>query len=572
MPGLPNSARRAGGADSAVPCTFDLLSDDLVHVVAGEVMRFDAALLFLQLLAEAEASRRSVVALMLTCTRLARVISSDSSPLATELRARAMTKIVPRAPSAPFAFSKQIDRELTSRQQLRMLKGAQVAMACHCAMDCCRRIQKAFNSDLANDMVSPGKGCRGRLVAAMESCSLMAPCSSGTAAFAYRRKKRKKLRVEGRGKRYEDELVRIEASDKGTFVETSCLLVDSSDMSSPLFMRSSADGQAVLWVCAAHDVDEEIPFGCAFVWEKNWTAGCRIEPPDMLRPYALSAQDAWFMQDEDNVTLIVVAWSTNFFHPSGHLVGSSDARDRGTYLFATYSIASGVVEECSVGLPICDASLLGCSPTHSGCEVLALVTRESSTTPRRRTTVLHDFRSAIANIVPHNVPSRNGPVAAAISPTGDCVVALHKTEYKRWVANVQVRTSEDGFTPVQKLDLSTCLALHPRDETPFMQSDLVKASFRLGCSPCGRYFYVHDARPLFGERAAAKGLVVVDMAARMDRTQSLRALPMFPADEQAPRSVCWTDAGIWLMPPGTDEHGSIGARGGALCLLSHARP
>jgi hypothetical protein len=138
------------------------------------------------------------------------------------------------------------------------------------------------------------------------------------------------------------------------------------------------------------------------------------------------------------------------------------------------------------------------------------------------------------------------------------------------VVNVQVRGADCSFTPVQKLDLSPWLALSPSSDATEMHHDLVKAVFRLQFSPCGRFFCVHDTRPLFGERAAANGLVVVDMALRMDRTQTLRAFPMFPTDDQAPRSVSWTESGLWLMPPGTDDNGSIGARGGAICLVSGA--
>jgi hypothetical protein len=571
------------GNPAGISGLFDVLSDDEIMLIAAELMRVTDTLGGLEYLSRVEAGRKAAVSLMLACKRISALMGKGDSPQAAELRARAMTKIMPRSPGSPLAFSEQVERETRACAQLRFLRAAQRAMACHCAKACCLNIQKAFNKDVsrgcpsaprrASEAVAP-KAPPSRLVPATESCSLLAPSSSGTAAFAYRRKRVSKLgsHGEGRGKRYEDEIVRIElagASPRGAQVkEAARVLVEEEDTSSPLFMRSSADGSAVAWVCAAHEVDaqQEVPFSRAFVWDSSWGAHCALPPPDGCAPQLLSAQDAWFVE-EDGRPLVVVAWSTDFFHPSGHHVGSWSNPGREIYVFATYSMGDGCAELCSEGLVHQDACLISCSPARGGGEVLALVKREDSYSPRHRYTVLHDVRSEATIRVPHNVPSEKGPLCAAISPTGDCVVAMHKTE-RSLMVNVQVRSSDSGFTPVQKLDLSPWLALSPWNGSSPMHSDLVKASFCVRFSPCGRFFYVQDTRPLFGEKAAAHGLVVVDMARRMDRTQFLRAFPMFPTDEQAPRSVDWTEAGFWLMPPGTDSNGSIGARGGALCLVS----
>ena len=573
----PSQPARCGWAS----CLFDMLSDDAILLVAAELMAIQRpnSPCQMEYLSQAEAGRRSAVALGITCKRLLAVIKNNSSPQAVELRARAATKIMPRHAGSALAFSDQVGREARSRDQLRVLREAQRAMACHCAKACCLNIQKAFNRDLARGKpVGAGAAAAkrpvsGRLVPVLESCSLLAASSNGSSGFAYRRKRVSKTGChgEGRGKRYEDEILRIElrtGSQKGAEAkEVSRVLVEQDDRSSPLFMRSSADGRWAVWICATHEVDadQEVPFSCAFAWDSSCSASCVLRPPDGCAPELLSAQDAWFMEEGDK-TLVVVAWSTDFFHPSGHHVGSWANPGRESYLFATYSLVDGAAELCSEGLLHEDSCLISCSPTRSGNEALALVKREGGYSPRHRYTVLHDVCTECTSRIPHNVPSEKGPVCAAISPMGDCVVAMHKTE-RSLMVNVQVRTSVSGFTPVQKLDLSPWIALCPWKE-PDMLSDLVKASFCVRFSPCGRFFYVQDTRPLFGEKAAAHGMVVVDMALRMERAQSLRAFPMFPTDEQAPRSAEWTDAGFWLMPPGTDSNGSIGARGGALCLLS----
>tara|TARA_B110000046_G_C12783284_1_gene309934 strand:+ start:91 stop:537 length:447 start_codon:yes stop_codon:yes gene_type:complete len=128
-----------------------------------------------------------------------------------------------------------------------------------------------------------------------------------------------------------------------------------------------------------------------------------------------------------------------------------------------------------------------------------------------------------------------------------------------------------AYTPVQTVDLSPYFGMSPPwDEIPYtMNTDLVKACYEFVFSPCGRFVAVVDRRPLFGESPCNHGVVVVDMAMRMEHKKSgLKTFAMFATDDQAPRSFHWTGSGIWLMPPGTDSHGAIGPKGGAICLYA----
>jgi len=140
--------------------------------------------------------------------------------------------------------------------------------------------------------------------------------------------------------------------------------------------------------------------------------------------------------------------------------------------------------------------------------------------------------------------------------------------------DVMVCNSKSGhlYTPVQTVDLTPFLALSPKESTAAnMNTDLVKACYEFVFSPCGRFVAVVDRRPLFGEPACNHGVVIVDMALRMEYSMTKRGLktvPMFATEDQAPRSFHWTNKGIWLQPPGTDEHGAMGPRGGALCLYA----
>ena len=107
----------------------------------------------------------------------------------------------------------------------------------------------------------------------------------------------------------------------------------------------------------------------------------------------------------------------------------------------------------------------------------------------------------------------------------------------------------------------------PVDGPSDIANDLVKASVDLTFSPCGRFVALVDRHPLFGSPASGHGIVIIDTAMR-DKINKFRPYPMFPTMDQAPRSFHWSRQGIWIMCPGTDDNGSIGPRGGALCLFA----
>ena len=145
------------------------------------------------------------------------------------------------------------------------------------------------------------------------------------------------------------------------------------------------------------------------------------------------------------------------------------------------------------------------------------------------------------------------------------MVAVHKPA-RDITVTVHVVNDAGSFSPVQRADVTPYLALHATGSS----TDLVKRSLCVEFSPCSRFAAIVDGRPAFGKMAENHGVVVLDMALRQDESLSLRPYPMFATADQCPRGFQWTRRGIWLLPPGTDDRGAIGPRGGALCLLAAA--
>jgi hypothetical protein len=291
-------------------------------------------------------------------------------------------------------------------------------------------------------------------------------------------------------------------------------------------------------------------------------------PAAFARCEELSAQSVWFAHCAGEAAVVRVAWSTDFVHSSGHLVGEMDGGSGPAFVFASYVLGGARVAELFEHSCVWDSGrLLSCSPTRCGRHVLALVRRREAFAPSRRCMYMYDVESDDAMLVPNAVSGCYfGPLCAAVSPSGDCVAALHLSK-NSIVAALNVRTSARSFAPVRRMDLTPWLSLSPNSELPEIGRDLVKAALAVSFSPCGRFVVFRDQHPTFGVSANNFGLVVVDTADR-GGDRPLRPQPLFGTIDQAPRGLEWTAKGLWLLPPGSDANGAIGARGGALCLCS----
>lgn len=592
-----DSSERANSESTGV---LDIISDDSVVRIFELILTIgDTNARGLPYLRATEETRKTAASFALTCRRVYSILETIAAPQKAEILARGSTKITPFCRDAEYPFTQQMRNELLSCDQIKMLQKALRAMACHCSKACCARYQKGFNKDIQKGNVfsrpssprtTPPTYTEFCLSTIFESCSLLAPCSDGKSAFAYVRRRvqnRQGNHGESRGKRHEDCIIRVtKESDKNNkiyFTQTHVALMEFDDRSQPLTMRTSRDGKMVAFICSLHEGDgsDQMPYSVLYYWNTDAVTGPTIVNAERGHQ-ASSPQDAWFMDmvtdSVDGPTVdyrLVVAYSSSFVHSSGHALGQSEHPE---YRFDTFEedlTDDRPIEVVESGSIFDNRSLVACSPSEDGNLVLILVKTRNSAFGVRRFTYIHDVSNDTCSLVPHGCSSSvsKGPLCASLSRTGDCIVSLHLTN-KSIVMDVMVCNSKSGhlYTPVQTVDLTPFLALSPKENTASnMNTDLVKACYEFVFSPCGRFVAVVDRRPLFGEPACNHGVVIVDMAMRMEHAMTKRGLktvPMFATEDQAPRSFHWTNKGIWIQPPGTDEHGAMGPRGGALCLYA----
>jgi hypothetical protein len=569
----------------------DMLSDDDIARIFDFLMDFDKTTTGMDYNVAAVAARKAAVCFGLCCKRTASVLKNIATEQQAEILARKATSIYPSSPLAAFPFTDQMQSELVSCDQLRLLREALRAISCHCAKACCANYQKAFNKDVRKcKVLKPDAAIctsTSSVCPISESCSLIDSTPCGKFAFAHvKRRLPKQQHGEGRSRRHQDSLIKycpVQVDQGGwkktIFTTKEMIDINTMDYSEPHVMRVSYDASAAVYTASVHAVpglEDSTPFSSIFLWTPGSDV-VRVDPPP--RPFpafsvanspVLSAQDGWFLKPtcEEDPPLLVVAWSTDFIHPSGHKVGSHAAAKGPVFFFATYTIEDGVAELFEFTDPD-EGELITCSPTQSGETALLLVRRDDCYISDRRQIFVKQILEDSLTLVPQT-SSPKGASCAAISPTGDAIAALHRTA-KSMDLVVLVRTSSVrwSYSPVQSIDISMLIGLQPGMDH-VVDPTLLKACFGLQFSPCGRFVLVIDRHPLFGDAAKNHGVVAVDTALRMNLSRSLRPIPLFSTEDQQPRSIQWTRTGFVLCPPGTDEHGSMGPRGGALCI--HAPP
>ena len=567
---------------------FDALADDIIVKIieflmdiqySGGIWHGDSS----GYLEEANATRANTFHFSFTCKRMHGIFHNVATKHRAEMLARGSTSILPRNTNSLTPFTEQMCAELTSCDQLVMLRAACKQMACHCAKKCCHRYQKCFNKDLQQGNVFPLPTSprlrphhkEFKLLPIFESCSLLAPSLFGNVAFAYVRERagRSSPTGESRGNRFVDTIVKVNR-EGGQFPIRERVEMAFDDMSSPLTMRAAHDGSAVLFICALHDTgvssNDSAKLSGLWFWDTK-------QPPQRvnLEGRCDNPQDAWFVDNESGEGhKFTVACSTGFFHSSGHELsangGESDAVSLHSYCFQTYCVDGGNIDHEETTCEYEGCLLVSCSPTESGRRVVAL-SKEKTTIPGRlcRSLIIHDIDYQNVQYLTSNVKHTKGALCAAISHSGDCVASLHKTK-DSIVLEIAVTSAPYGYsvyTPVQKLDITHYLELPTDPAEGALVTDLVKATYELVFSPCNRFVSVVDRRPLFGEPALNHGIVTIDLSLRLT-FNGLRQHPLFATSDQAPRSFHWTRTGIWLLPPGTDDNGTIGPRGGALCVYA----
>jgi len=556
---------------------FQFVSDD----VLVDIMHFLVALKppltpGMQLHKAVKAGARDLRSLLLSCRRMRAVLAVTGADLDKEMAARAATQITP--PKVfPYPFTAQMEREQRSSNQLEVLQHGIANLATHCAGPCCEGTRNEFN-----------RTCH-RIHPIVRRSTVTAACPSGDYAFMASRwregpvNQRLHNRSEVAG--HSEWLIRQPRPGLDRPV-VQHRLDDLSRYSAPQSMRCSRDGDAVALIRAVHtgNVDDNIPHSVVSVWSiiprgDQAVLSEVLEPPHEADSIgAINAQDAWWVYNaDDDVECLAVLWSTAYVHPMGSVVGAN--ADNACYFIGLYGFELYGME--TPELDTYTGPFYGkaqtVSPCASGNEVAILVRKapmgKGHAALASRVTMLHRVdseepveishreatgvgRGPMAPV--HPIDLANCPSAVALSPTGDCIVAVHR-RYLTIIVEILIRTAPSVFVSVQTIDVAHYVSLGRGEPTLWDNqgasenlANALKLPYAILFSPCGRFAAIVDQRPLFGLAITNHALVVLDMALRQER-RGVRALPLAPVEDVAPRSLEWTEAGMWMQP----RHGTL---------------
>ena len=516
---------------------------------------------------------RDLRSLLLTCRRMQFALAHTGAALRKEMAARAATQIAPSPETLSdtrFPFTLQVRDETRSAEQLRNLREGIDGMAMHCAGPCCQRSRREFNRKTQ------------RLWAVNRRSTIVAPSADGASAFVCSRwrnevstaKQRLHNRSGADGLPGHTEYVARMSVDKGDCVEEACLTLNDLDQySAPQSMRTSHCGRSAALVRAVHasHADENIPHSVVCVMDADDdnepTLSEIIEPPVEAEEIgAINAQDAWWVHDPEYAgeDWLAVLWSTAYVHPMGSVVGAN--ADNACYFIAVYSKAGYELHEYSGPF---DGKAQTASPAASGKEVAVLVRKAPmGNAPgilATRCTMLHHVYSETATEIthtstiatgrglapPHPLDLASCPSAVALSPSGDCMIAIHRRALTVLV-EVLIRTAPQVFVSVQTIDVTHWISLGSLEPTIWdsevhaSTAHALKLPYKISFSPCGRFAALVDQRPLFGLSISNYALVVLDMAYRHER-RGVRACALAPVEDMAPRSIDWTQKGLWVQ-------------------------
>ena len=250
---------RQGCHSSCESGLFGMLDDDILLCIVDALMAMPDFIGGLAYIAHAKRTTVDTINMFVTCKRLYALLDTSGLHQKAELLARSSTVIVPKCLSLPTPFTEQMLSELSSCDQLVMLRSAYKSLACHCARQCCARYQKCFNKEVQRGEVlafptstSKSPFDNFKLVPVFSTCNLLAPSHDGKATFAYIRELTKRHPTpanENRASRRCDKIVLAKKVEgKPEFCLHKEVEMDFSAMSPPLTMRSSQDGSAALFI------------------------------------------------------------------------------------------------------------------------------------------------------------------------------------------------------------------------------------------------------------------------------------------------------------------------------------
>lgn len=569
----------SGSADVSVYGSgkWDAVGDDVVLCIMHTIVHLDSNTeRGIDLNRAVNESARSLRSLLLTCRRFPSVLAGPGRELQKEMAARAGTQIAPPLNDhTVYPFSKQMRHEMRSQMQLKRLQTAITKMAVHCAGPCCAKARNEFNREHL---------CEASLAVGSRRSAVISACPSGRRCFVSSRWRHEMSRGGKQRERTRSPLIDGRMSsewilqlDSAACKELQALqLTDLDRYSPPHTMRACQFGTSVAFIRNVYAIfGPDEPYSTAMVWNTKALPpqlSQPLEPPQQAADHgAINAQDAWWLEESesDSVKQLVVLWSTAYVHPMGSVVGAS--ADNACYFIALYMPD---LSEVQVYVGPFQGKAQTASPDRTGRHVAVLVRKSpmgnGPASLATRCTMLHNVfdeeavelthtgaistghQSLHVAVPPHPHDLSSCPSAVALSPGGDCVVAVHRRALTVLV-EVLIRTTPGIFVSVQTIDITHWTTLGRGEPTVFDDSEdgwianALKLPYAINFSPCGRFAAIMDQRPLFGLSITNYSMVVLDMALRHER-RGIRALAMAPLEQVAPRSLVWTKEGMWLQP------------------------
>jgi hypothetical protein len=541
------------------------LSDELLHLIMERMVHYgsfgDFTIDPYQLRNAMRDRVQNLWSFVLSCKRLYEVFCTISKPLRDEMIARATTAIVPRSVfSMTNPFSLQLVREQTSSRQLRFLKNCIFSMATHCASKCCGALRAEINKETKKQITAMAHGTQGlqsfgfkftAITPIMEKSAVLNAPRTGQCAFVSTRRRvasptshegspRRRARTEWLVRVEKEQTTTMRLVPKITCNETHAIQLHDVDTHSvPHSMKSNHSGTCVALIRSLFSLDDQLPHGVCQVWSINQPTLVDIHPPTELEiSGAVNAQLAWWLDDQ-----LVVLFSSGYVHPMGSLVGSN-ASGMCCYGIAKYECCNGLFELDEFTGPFSGLAQAA-SPSHDGTEVIIVKKKKINMMTDITSLALHNVNSEeVVNIDSCTNLNDQTITSIGFSPSADCIVALH-TSALETTAEIIVRTTQKSFVSIQRSDLSHWF---------FTQNDEnVKLPYLIEFSPCGRYTTILDQRPTFGVGSPNHAIVVLDLSLGREKRRGVRALPLATVEDATPRSICWTNDGLWVQA----RHGAL---------------
>ena len=568
---------------------FGFLDDEIVLMLLHFIVQFDGNTYGMDMTLEIQRNARSLTALLRSCKRMFIIFCTVGASLRQEMAARAISHIRPWDTDTTYPFLKQVEEQQQSERTVKVLKEALQRMTLHCAGECCERERKLTCRALSKHNI----GASLQPLEARTSRVAISDC--GEHGFVCCRRR---VGVRLRHSKSVELISQIDARGTGKPKHVQALELALDEFGTPQTLKCDHVGTKVAFIRTLHteSADAAIPHSMLFCWipsselkqQQQQQQQCfNVKAPSSAAEVgAINAQETWWLQDGRLAAL----FSTAYLHPTGSMVGAS--ADYAAYVIAVYLVDDDGAVDLDVSIGPFQGKAKMASPSRSGEDVAVLVGKAPVGTgpasfPTRMTIVHNVFSETffeVSHVVRSYQPSDRAicPSSIGMSPNGDCIVAMHVAQ-DSVAAEVLIKTAPGVFVSVQNMDVThwtrVPAALGDFPELDYFENPgenwaggnggppqhqgvnmpqmgwmapELRLPYDIQFSLCGRFVTILDKRTLLGPVAPNHSIILLDTSLRNAR-RGVRAVPLAPTFDVAPRSLHWAENGMWLQA----SHGAL---------------